>query len=422
MGQKMSIAQTESKTYSDKAPFKFVRGEESTAQNTFKKVVSIETKGDAYEATITEGTNTRTMKVDAINVTLNDSIGSYLWVRNRHPKAGDAIKALDFGISLLKEIHTVANIGNVTETVIGGVKTNIYDLNMSSPELGELGQAKVDDTGRMISMKIGNMIEMRLEPEETAKKIEQGCDLFAFSMAKIDQPLGDPRKVSGLVVEVDGKSVDKLTDGPEQKIVKGDAPAKTITVKVGNDYTQVVKATDDEIKKCVLETSRFPIKDEAIVKLAKEAVGDARTDAEKVDHLIKFVSDYVVDSLATRPMSVADILKEKKGACTEHALLFATLARASGIPTREVTGLMYMGDKFKAFGGHAWDEVVLDGNWVAVDPTWSETRADAAHIRFGDSETGMVTTMQIAGQMKIKLVEVKHAEGKDTPEPEQTEK
>ena len=38
---------------------------------------------------------------------------------------------------------------------------------------------------------------------------------------------------------------------------------------------------------------------------------------------------------------------------------------------------MYMGDDVKSFGGHAWDEVVLDGKWVPVDPTWNETETTA---------------------------------------------
>ena len=45
-------------------------------------------------------------------------------------------------------------------------------------------------------------------------------------------------------------------------------------------------------------------------------------------------------------------------------MLFVALARAAGIPSREAGGYMYMGDKLKAFGGHAWCEVVLDGHWV----------------------------------------------------------
>ena len=41
------------------------------------------------------------------------------------------------------------------------------------------------------------------------------------------------------------------------------------------------------------------------------------------------------------PLTVADIMEKKSGDCTEHALLFVTLARALGIPAREVSGIYY---------------------------------------------------------------------------------
>ena len=41
-------------------------------------------------------------------------------------------------------------------------------------------------------------------------------------------------------------------------------------------------------------------------------------------------------------------------------------------------GLVYLNG---AFFCHAWPEVWL-GEWVAVDPTFGQTPADAAHIRF----------------------------------------
>ena len=67
----------------------------------------------------------------------------------------------------------------------------------------------------------------------------------------------------------------------------------------------------------------------------------------------------------------------KRGFCGHYASAFAVLARASGIPTRIVTG--YQGGTYNRFGNywivrqreaHAWDEVWIGGRgWVRVDPT-----------------------------------------------------
>ena len=58
------------------------------------------------------------------------------------------------------------------------------------------------------------------------------------------------------------------------------------------------------------------------------------------------------------------------------------MARSLGIPCRTVGGLIYLGDEFRQFGLHAWNEVVINGVWVPVDPTWGQPLIDATHIRF----------------------------------------
>ena len=50
----------------------------------------------------------------------------------------------------------------------------------------------------------------------------------------------------------------------------------------------------------------------------------------------------------------------------------------AGIPARAAAGLAHVGGKFYY---HAWPEVFV-GKWVAVDPTFGQFPADAAHLRF----------------------------------------
>jgi transglutaminase-like putative cysteine protease len=71
------------------------------------------------------------------------------------------------------------------------------------------------------------------------------------------------------------------------------------------------------------------------------------------------------------------VLAERAGDCNEFTTLFVALARASGLPARTVSGLIYLGGRFYY---HAWPEVYLN-DWVAVDPTFDQFPADAAHLR-----------------------------------------
>ncbi len=79
----------------------------------------------------------------------------------------------------------------------------------------------------------------------------------------------------------------------------------------------------------------------------------------------------IPDSIAT--------LDLMKGDCNEHAVLFAALCRAAGIPARIAAGVTYHKN---AFYYHAWNEVCVGGNWFSLDTTVNQLPADLGHIRF----------------------------------------
>lgn len=110
--------------------------------------------------------------------------------------------------------------------------------------------------------------------------------------------------------------------------------------------------------------------------------------------------------MSAGPPSVLDIIREKRGDCTEHALLFAVLARAAGIPAREAGGWLYMDDNTRAFGGHAWDEVILDGHWVPVDPAWNQMEPDPTHIQFSAGESKIADIQCLSGKLKVRVLKV----------------
>jgi len=76
--------------------------------------------------------------------------------------------------------------------------------------------------------------------------------------------------------------------------------------------------------------------------------------------------------------NAVQVLESGRGDCNEHTVLFVAMARSLGLPARTAVGLVYVN---QTFFYHAWPEVWL-GEWVAVDPTFDQTPADAAHLRF----------------------------------------
>jgi transglutaminase-like putative cysteine protease len=270
---------------------------------------------------------------------------------------------------------------------------------------GQRGTMRCDGAGRILSMSIGGMMELRLEPEELAKQSEYSGDLFWKGAIEVDRPLGDPRQVRALVLEVAGDDGNRLVSGPGQQVERAE---KTI-LRLGA-AAPAVRAEPEEVEKYLRAEVDFPIEDEVVVALARKAVGDAKEPREKVRRLVSFVSEYVVDSLGRDSGNVRKIIDQRAGDCTEHALLFTCLARAVGIPARPAGGLMYMGDEFRTLGPHAWNEVILDGVWVPIDPTWNEFPADAARIRFGaDGNDGLVLLATL-GKLRLEVKEIERRE------------
>ena len=74
----------------------------------------------------------------------------------------------------------------------------------------------------------------------------------------------------------------------------------------------------------------------------------------------------------------------------------------AGIPARAAAGLAYVDGKFYY---HAWPEIYL-GNWVAVDPTFGQFPADAAHLRFVHGGLDrQVDLLRLIGALQIDLID-----------------
>ncbi len=99
--------------------------------------------------------------------------------------------------------------------------------------------------------------------------------------------------------------------------------------------------------------------------------------------------------------NAVQVLEGRKGDCNEHTVLFVAMARALGLPARTAVGLVYVDG---AFFYHAWPEVWL-GEWVAVDPTFGQVPADAAHLRFVvGGLANQVEILRLIGNLRIQVI------------------
>jgi len=101
------------------------------------------------------------------------------------------------------------------------------------------------------------------------------------------------------------------------------------------------------------------------------------------------------------PPSAEKVLETARGDCNEAATLFVALARATGLPARTVAGLIYLNGRFYY---HAWAEVYLT-DWVAVDPTFDQFPADAAHLPIAVGGLArQVELIPLIGRLKLEVL------------------
>ena len=138
-----------------------------------------------------------------------------------------------------------------------------------------------------------------------------------------------------------------------------------------------------------------------IVQVMRSIVGTERDPRIVAERINRWVTDSVKTRITFGIPNALEVLHTRSGDCNEHTQLFVALARSAGIPTRIAAGLAFLDGKFYY---HAWPEVFLNG-WVAVDPTFGQFPADAAHLRFTIGGLGrQADLLRLMGNLDIAVL------------------
>ena len=164
--------------------------------------------------------------------------------------------------------------------------------------------------------------------------------------------------------------------------------------------------TDRKADKLLLAaTAYWPVDDLQIRKLAGKITAGKRTQQEKVQAILEWLQPgrHIRSAGPTGSRwGVKQVLKQKYGHCWDFADCFVTLARAAGIPSRQVGGWLY------GSSGHIWAEVLIDGEaWQQVDATGGgKLNCGIYHIPYFTTETGEMPILYLA-MPKIEIVETR---------------
>lgn len=141
-----------------------------------------------------------------------------------------------------------------------------------------------------------------------------------------------------------------------------------------------------------------------IVNLAVRIAGNERDPRVIAERINAWVHDSIAKEVSITVPSAVQVLRERRGDCNEHTQLYVALSRAVGIPARIATGLAFVNGKFYY---HAWPEVWMN-SWVAVDPTFGQFPADAAHLRFvSGGLTRQGELLRLVGTLRIEVLDAR---------------
>lgn len=370
--------------------------------------------GFVIESTIGDRKSNRT--TDAPKETLRRAVELDRWLSSQ-PERGATFESFSFSL----EEDDV----NVKETITfherltipyGGVPTTVNRVEMADSR-GITFDCELAEDGRLLKGKMGPL-DIRAEEAEIAKKPEVANVDFNI---RIDRDLGDPELVDRLVLEVEGLGDYPFPQSHRQKLRPGKNGAMILELTRDRRSGEQQPLDDAEREKHLKATTQVQSEADEIRSLAKEIVGDEQDTLAKVDRLRAWVYDNLAKSTASNSSSALQVLDRKAGDCTEHTLLFVALARAAGIPAREVGGVAFTDFDGPIFGWHAWAQVHDGAQWVTVDPTWNQTYVDATHIQFQD-DAGDMTWIKLLDQLRLRVVESQAVPApEDAPEREEVE-
>ena len=332
------------------------------------------------------------------------------------------LKGMDIGKSYRYRVFSSQDISvmEISQRVLAFKESDLFDgpaFEIKSQVSGINPTLWINSRGEMVFEMIGALITAK-EYEHSARRfvyessLSKRDVLLDYSLVKVDRAIPDPRGLRVLRVRLKGLDQPKLVLSDERQRAhigqEGDTPVVEFTVSLEKWDTRISLALPMPKGlhgRYLLPSARIESRNREIIQNSKVILDGETNGLLAVTKLVHWVSDHVEDALVDS-FSAVDALRSKKGECQAHAHLFAALCRAAGIPTKVVSGLVYMEDM--GFLYHTWAESFV-GYWIAVDPTLDQVPADATHIKLveGESFRDLSPLVSVIGRLEAAIVDYK---------------
>ena len=272
----------------------------------------------------------------------------------------------------------------------------------------------VDNQGNTLLESVrGGLVTTRAEgPNELASyvgnhAISKKDLIYDFSLVRADPPISNSAKLTGLSLEISGWN-DALPLLQEGGQLAEKRSAGRVAFRTGS-FAEPAGTSDTPVPATAYLQPADKIESDApeIAAQAASLAAGTKGPEELVRVLAAWTADRLKDTVDDGG-SAAVSLTSRSGNCQTHTRLYTALARAAGIPTRFVSGLVHQ--EGKGFLYHSWAESFIGGRWVSVDPTYNQFPADPTHLKLleGHLPADLAPIITIIGRIKIHVLEARY--------------
>ncbi len=238
--------------------------------------------------------------------------------------------------------------------------------------------------------------------EEALQKIAllPNTDLAEIASIPANKVLKDTDHLSELKLMLEGiEGKDIFLNGGRQFLKD-----KVLTVRresISNLSSQKIVEKIPEVMKTYLEPTPFIQSDHPEIQAqVKEIVSPDDSAVVKAHKLMAWINKNIQKRPVVSVPNALETLRNRVGDCNEHAVLYAALARAAGVPAQVEAGLVYQNGRFYY---HAWNVLYL-GAWVTADSVKGQLPADVTHIRFVRGTESQIDLMGMIGKIRIEIL------------------
>lgn len=262
-----------------------------------------------------------------------------------------------------------------------------------------------------LEISMGGVILSTLETETEAKRylaqaaIDKADHLLDFSLIPIDRPIPDPEGLVEMVIVLSGMGDHGPPSDDRQFCIEAGSEGSFRCTVAKNSPAQADRSeSPGNIATYLAPSYRIPSDHPKIRETAARIAAPEMDRLSTIQQVLSWMEGHIRKQ-AVDVFTAMDVLEGGRAECQGHALLFAALSRALGIPTKVVNGIVYTAEH-GGFLYHTWVECRVGGSWVAVDPTFGQMPADATHIKLveGENTSDLLPLMDVIGRISARII------------------